>query len=430
MYPCSCLEGSIRVPPSKNYTTRFILCAAMAGGESVIRYAADNDDARAMVACCRQMGASIRRDGQELHVQGVSGNPSRPAGDLDVGNGGAVCRFLMAAAALTQGARLVTAFPQSLGMRPHDGLIGALEQLGLTVRSNGGRLPIDIEGGRPKGGRVTVSGEVSSQYLSSLLMLAPMLEQGMSIRVIPPLRSPAAVRITLDVMRRMGVEAASAEDLLAFEVPGGQRYRADEYTVPGDFPGAAAIAAACAMVPSSVRLYGLEPDCQAERVAFEFFGRMGLQVCFRAGLVEVKHDGRALSPITCEGDDVIDSVLSLAVAASHAEGPSHFNRLANLRLKECDRIACLAEELRKFGVVVTEGPDQMTVEGCSPLPYRPGTREVDSHQDHRLVMALSAMAIAEAEPTVIRHSQHVSKSYPAFFDDLATLGVRVHHDMG
>lgn len=426
VFPCSRLDGEWHAPPSKNFSTRLILAASLARGESVIRGAADNDDARSLVRCLTAMGASFERRDADLHVVGTGGELRSPAGDLDVGNAGAVCRFLLALAPLAGRARFVTRHEDSLGSRPHSDLLAALKQLGVKADSRNGRLPIEVTAGSLTGGEVSVNGSVSSQYLSGLLFLAPLLPQGLQIRVQPPLRSPSAVLTTLDVLNRMGIRLAASSDLLHFTVPGGQHYQSGDYRVPGDYPAAAAVACACALVPSEVRLMGLQPDCQGERYAFLLLERMGLRVRTVPGGMAISGDGRALEPVECEGDELVDAVLSVATAATRARGVSRFRNLANLRLKESDRISDFRREMERLGARIDEGSAEMTIWG-QPSPSLSGMVHVFSHHDHRLVMALTAAALASPCITVLHDSHEVAKSYPHFFADFSALGARFSH---
>lgn len=434
VYRCNQLSGDVFAPPSKNYTTRFILAAALAGGESKITRPAGNDDAIAMIRCCRQLGAEFQKDGEDLLISGVGGRLRPPAGPLDVGNGGAILRFLLGIAGLGGSARFETRYSESLGRRPHGDLLTALAYLGAEIRSDGGRLPIEISTAAVRGGDVSVSGAVSSQFTSALLFLAPLLSRGMRIRVLPPLRSPAGVMTTLDVLARMGIRVAASDDLLQFEIAGGQVYQAGQFEVPGDYPAAAALAAAAAMVPSNIRIFGLQPDCQAERNAFGLFDGMGLGISRGDGYIGIHGSGGHLKPVSCRGDEVVDAVLSLATAAAMAEGKSVFSDLHNLRLKESDRITDFRLQMRRLGVQIIENANSMTVLGPAPDITAPGgaraSIEVSGRHDHRLVMALAARALSCAGPVRILGSDAVKKSYPAFFDDLAALGAAVSSEYG
>lgn len=446
VYPARELRGEIDPPSSKNYTTRYLLVAALADGESLVRCPAlDSEDSRALQRCLTALGARLERveasDGVHLRVRGFGGRPGTPpplpaAGGrpgLDVGNAGTVLRLLLGLGALLPEVTYVTPYPGSLGRRPNGDLLEALTALGVGVRSEGGRLPITLRGGEavrrggdgppgPVGRRaVAVSGSTSSQYLSSLLFLAPLLEGGLEISVTGDLKSKPAVRQTLEVIRAAGIAVDAAPDLTRFVVPGPQRYRAGTYTVPGDYPGAAAVLAAAAIVPSDVTVRRLFRDSQGERAIVDVLAAMGADIEHDGERVRVR-GGRPLKAIEFDGDLATDAVLAMVAAACFASGTSRFFNVANLRVKECDRITDYRGELLRAGADVDEGPAELIVRG------RPdgiaGGAVVDSHLDHRVVMGLSIAALRARAPIVIRDAHHVGKSYPQFFAHMRALGAR------
>ena len=419
------LDGSLSPPSSKNYTARYLLAAALAEGDSLVRHPARSEDAEVLVSCLRQLGAGIRErvdaGGRSLQVTGFGARPADP-GTLDVGNAGAVCRLLMGVGALLPSVRFETSFADSLGTRPHDELFAGLEQLGARVESAGGRLPATIRGGSLRGGTVRVSGARSSQYLSSLLFLAPLVGEDVTIEVTGGLVSRPLVRTTLEVLAIAGVRVEAAEDLLTFRVPGGQRYQAGEYSVNGDYPSAAAILAAGALTNGSILIDRLFEDRQGERAVVDWLARAG------AG---VTHDGRGvrlegrdgLRGADFDGDSATDAVLAMLPVAAHARGASRFHGIGNLRLKECDRIAVPVRELRRFGVDCDEEEAAIVVRG-RPEGYG-GGHEAGTYDDHRVAQMLAVMGLRSRDGVVVREAQTVGKSYPDFFRDLIGLGARI-----
>ena len=419
--PCINLAGVVAAPPSKNYTTRYLLAAALAEGESLVVNPAANDDALAMRQCLAALGAEIRPVADGLAVRGFGGHP-RPRTDLDVGNAGAVLRFLLAVAALGEEIGFRTPFPDSLGKRPNGDLLQALQDLGVRVESRDGCLPIVVRGGRARGGAINLSGLVSSQFLSALLFLAPLLPEGLDIQVTEGLRSRAAVRTTLEVLAMAGIECAADWDGLSFRVPGGQAYRPGRYTVNGDYPAAMSILAAAAILPGEVTVTGLFPDCQGERGALDGLAAMGACVEQGADRVTVK-GGAPLHGISFDGDPVIDAVLSLATVAAFAEGESVFRRVGHLRFKESDRLGDFAREMRRAGLYLEPRGENLIVEGF-PQGSEGGVA-VSACQDHRLAMALATVGLRSRRGLIVEGAEHVSKSYPGFFSDLARLGAVV-----
>jgi 3-phosphoshikimate 1-carboxyvinyltransferase len=422
VYPAERLNGVINPPSSKNYTTRYLLAAALAEGESVVHFPAHSEDSEAMQQCLTALGADLRREGDLLRVRGFGRHPQSP-GTLSPGNAGAVLRFLVAVCAATlKQVTFVTEYAESLGRRPQGDLLEALQQLGARTMSREGRLPITIFGGDLQGSTVQVSGEVSSQFASGLLFAAPLIGHGLTIEVTGDLKSRPPIRQTLQVLREAGIKVEAAENLRRFVVPGGQHYQAREYVVPGDYPGSAAIMAAAAVLPSDVTIERLFEDEQGERGAIAVLAEMGADITHDGERVRIR-GGRALRGQEFDGDPFTDAVLALTAAATLAEGRTRFYNVANLRVKECDRISDYRTELNKLGARVDEEQAALIIDG---LPQGlSGGATVDSRIDHRVIMGLTIAALRGREPVVIREAHHVAKSYPAFFDHLRSLGARI-----
>lgn len=423
VYPAARLQGVINPPSSKNYTTRYLLAAALAEGESVIRYPAHSEDSEAMQRCLSDLGAVLTHEGETLRVQGFGRRP-QSAGTLNPGNAGAVLRFLIAICAATlDQITFVTDYAESLGKRPQADLLDALQQLGAAAESQGGRLPITVRGGNLAGGLVRVSGEISSQFTSGLLFAAPLTGREVTIEVTGEMKSLPPIRQTLQVLREAGITVHAAEDLRRFVVPAGQHYQAREYTIPGDYPGSAALMAAAAVVPSEVTILRLyEQDEQGERAAVDVLKAMGADITHQDDRVCIR-GGRVLTGGRFDGDQFTDAVLALVALSIYAEGVTSFYNVENLRYKECDRISHYRAELLKTGARVDEARSEIIITG-RPQGVEGGC-EVDSRIDHRVIMGLTVVALRSQQPVVIRGAHHVAKSYPAFFDHLRSLGARI-----
>lgn len=434
VYPSGPLGGRIVAPPSKNYSTRLILGAALAEGTSIIRRPASNDDARALIACCRALGAKIEEEGADLRITGFGARPKNP-GRLNPGNAGAVLRLLLGTACLVEGEiEFVTDYGESLGKRPNEDLLKALRQLGAEAVGHGtdGRLPIRISGGREKarGGRVRVSGRKSSQFLSSLLYLCPFLEGDSRIEVgddeesgEPVLVSRPLIDQTLDALGRLGIQVARETKGPIFNVPGNQKARPGDLTVNGDWPSAAALMAAVAVAGGMVTIHGLSDDAQGERRAADCLATMGCVFMKPRPGELIVHGNAQLKPVVFNGDLATDAVLALVGAACLAEGTSRFENIGNLRIKESDRIREPLEELARIGVSARSGPDWIEIDG-RPEGYDGGV-EVDSRGDHRVAQMLAIVGTRCRQKLTIRRAEHISKSYPEFFGDLARLGVKL-----
>ncbi|MGO4110201.1 3-phosphoshikimate 1-carboxyvinyltransferase [Paenibacillus sp. YAF4_2] len=420
--PTPILKGEIQALSSKNYTTRYLLVAALAEGTSTIYYPAHSEDSDAMRRCIRDLGAIVEEDEEKIVITGFGKNP-KAVEQLDVGNAGAVLRFLMAIASLCPDVTFINRYPDSLGKRPHNDLIDALGQMGVKIEHNEGKLPIRIQGGAPTGGKIQVSGNVSSQFLSALLFLTPLLEEDSEIEVLHDLKSKVVVGQTLEVLEQAGIVIHASEDLMNYRIPGGQMYAAKKYVVQGDYPGSAAILAAAAVTNSDVIVHRLEEHSkQGERAVVDVLRMMEVPMTHENGIVHVKGNGK-LKAVEFDGDKATDAVLAMVAAAVFAEGTSRFYDVENLRYKECDRITDYLNELRKAGANVEERQAEIIVHG-RPEGVEGGV-EINAHYDHRVIMALTVVGLRAKNPIRIRDAHHVAKSYPIYFDHLKALGANV-----
>ncbi|AXG98300.1 3-phosphoshikimate 1-carboxyvinyltransferase [Deinococcus wulumuqiensis] len=422
VHPARALRGELRAQPSKNYTTRYLLAAALAEGETRVVGAATSEDAEAMLRCLSDWGAGVQRVGDDAVIRGFGSRP-RPGMTLNPGNAGAVARFLMGVAALTTGTTFVTDYPDSLGKRPQGDLLAALERLGAKVSSVEGRLPIAISG-PVRGGMVEVSAERSSQYASALMFLGPLLQGGLELRLTGDIKSHAPLRQTLDTLADFGVQATASDDLRRISIPGGQSYRPGRVLVPGDYPGSAAILAAAAILPGEVRLSNLrENDLQGEKEAVNVLREMGADIVREGDTLTVR-GGRPLRAVRRDGDLFTDAVQALTAAAAFATGETTWENVATLRLKECDRISDTRRELERLGLKASETQDSLSVTGGGQLA---GGVTADGHGDHRMIMLLTLLGLRSDSPLRITGAHHVRKSYPQFFAHLEALGAQFEY---
>ena len=417
------------LPGAKYYTLRYLLAALLADGVSLVRNPARSDDTVALVRTLRALGAGVTEmhsDGEwALRITGAGGRVRQPPDNtLAVGNAGAVLRLLLGIGALLPEITFTTNHPDSLGRRPNADLLAALAHLGITTESHGpeGLLPITLRDGPPAGGEVTVSGARSSQYLSALLYLAPLLSQGLRITVTDGLRSSDIVRATLRVLAEAGIQVEAAADLRAFTVPGGQKYRALDVTVPGDAPSAAALAVAALVLGQPAHLASLDATRPESAALLAVLDALGAPLALTDGVLSIGA-GAPLRAVRLDGDPLIDSVPVLVAAACLAEGESRFENVANLRLKESDRIGDLCAELQRAGCDAQPFDDAIVVRG-QPGGIAGGAT-VNAHDDHRLAQALALVALRCRDGLTITGADSIAKSYPAFFEDLRLLGAEV-----
>jgi 3-phosphoshikimate 1-carboxyvinyltransferase len=428
--PSSRIAGAPIIPSSKYYTLRYLLAATLANGESRVFFPAESDDSEALFRGCRALGAELSWEDEQhtvLHVRGAGVPHSDGPVTIDVGNAGAVLRLLLGLGAFLPDVTFVTDHPQSLGKRPNRELLEALTALGATCESSDpeGYLPITIHGGKLHGGKVAISGARSSQYLSSLLFLAPLIGETLEIEVVDELKSQPFVRITLDILHMAGIVVDHDVDLRHFTIAGGQHYQSRDYVVPGDYPSAAALLAACAIAsdPSSLlQLARLQPGDEVGEPLLAAFRALGADLQVNNDTVTLR-GGRRLHGADIDGDQIIDCIPVLVAAACFAEGESVFYNIESLHYKESDRIDDLCAELRKAGCAVMPRRDSILVQG-RPRGIEGGV-EVDGHSDHRLLMALAIVALRSQRGLTLTGVEHIAKSYPHFFTELQQLGADI-----
>lgn len=426
----SLIRGEPLLPSSKYYTLRYLLAATLAEGESTVSFPADSDDSEALFAGCRALGAKLTWSDEQqrvLRVHGIGRPQSSAPVTINVGNAGAVLRLLLGIGALLPEVTFLTDYPQSLGKRPNRELLEALTTLGAVCEGTGaeGYLPITIHGGMLHGGRVSISGVRSSQYLSALLFLAPLIGETLDIVVVDDLKSQALIHVTLNVLKESGIVVEHDETLRHFSIAAGQAYQPRKYIVPGDYPSAAALLSACAVATdpaSEVCLHRLFPGEEDGEALISALHAMGADLR-RDGDTVTLRGGRRLHGIEMDGNRAIDCIPVLVAAACFAEGESVFYNIESLHYKESDRINDLCAELRCAGCMVAPRQDTIIVQG-RPQGIEGGVI-VDGHSDHRLLMALAIVGLRSRRGLTLSGVEHISKSYPHFFEDLQRLGVEV-----
>jgi 3-phosphoshikimate 1-carboxyvinyltransferase len=416
------------VPGSKYAAVRAVLASALAGGDSTVANLPRTDDTAVLLSAMERLSIAMEwRDDGALRLHGCGGAWPVRRVEIDAGNAGAVLRLLLGVTAPLDEAHFTTSFPESLGARPNADLLDALRQLGVeaTAREPGGRLPITLRGAHLHGGAATVAGGTSSQYLSALLMLAPLLREPLTIAVTGELRSASFVRLTAQMMGEAGIVVE--HDGAVWRIPAGQAYQPREWRLAGDFPSAIVWLAASALAGGTIAIGGLDAAAEDGRAALAALAALGAQIATRpdgADRIAVEATGGALLIGTViDGEPLIDSVPVLAAVAACARGTTTFTRVGALRVKESNRIDDLCAELNRAGARAVPGTDTLTVEGM-PEGVAGGVT-VASHHDHRLAMALALLALRARAPLAIAGADHVAKSFPAFWDELARLGAEI-----
>jgi 3-phosphoshikimate 1-carboxyvinyltransferase len=419
----SAVTGEVSAPPSKSYTHRAVILASLAAGETIIEEPLLSDDTLYTIDACRTLGADIELKGNRLKITGTGGQirvaPDRQR--IFAGNSGSTIRMVAPLAALAP-TRVVFDGDSRLRQRPIGDLLSALESLGVGARSlnNNGCPPIEIQGGKFTTGEVTIPGQVSSQHISGLLMIAPYTTEGLRIKIAGGLRSRPYIDITLDVMQAFGVEAVNRDSYKEFLVKGGQEYKARRYRIEGDYSSAAYFLAAGAIGGKPVTVSNLKTDSvQGDRYLLNVLSQMGCSVEYQQEQVRISRRDE-LSGVTVDMGDYPDIVPTVAIAAAYAQGKTEITNIGHLRFKESDRLSDTAAELAKMGIKADVTESAMVVYGG-----KPGSAEIEAHGDHRMAMSFAVAALFAEGDSIINGAEAVTKSYPQFFADLAKLRAKV-----
>ncbi|RPH36689.1 3-phosphoshikimate 1-carboxyvinyltransferase [bacterium] len=405
--PAGPVHARISVPGSKSITNRALICAALANGQSIIQNASDSDDTALMANGLNQLGVLARESGDALVVQGKGGRLYAPKFPIPVGNAGTTFRFLLSLAALAEG---TTVFEGAVRMaeRPIEDLLAALRQAGVEVEKHSVAPRWEIRGGTLKGDTVAVRGDKSSQFLSSLLLVAPALKHALRIVVEGSMSSTSYVSMTLDVMAHFGVRGIEVRPE-GYIVPAGAAYAPAAFAVEADASSASYPMAAAAITGGEVFVEGVKKDSvQGDSRFVEILEAMGCRVMWPGGGVTIR------GPETLEGVDVDmntmpDVVPTLAAVALFAHGRTSIRNVAHLRYKESDRLQALVTELGKLGAAVTLRPD-----GLDILPSPLHRAQLATYGDHRLVMSF-ALAGLRVPGVRVEEPDSVKKSYPRFW---------------
>jgi len=414
--PKRVLSGEITAPPSKAHTHRALFAGLLSEGVTKIENPLSCDDTQATARAISALGARLEQNPESWRVQG-KGRPTGPAGEIQCGESGVTLRFTIPIAALT-GTRVTLRGRESLMRRPLEPLAEAVNQLGIRMVAE--RDVIRLEGGPPGGGNVRIRGDVSSQFISGLLLAGPLMENGLNMELTSPLESRNYVSLTVETMKRHGIKVETNTEMSRFDIAPAQKYKATAHQIPGDYSSAAFVMSAAAITESKVLVRGLSwANSEPDAVFVEMLSQMGAETSFSGGCVSI--EGERLKAANIDVRDCPDLGPIIAVLGCHADGKTQITGAARLRYKESNRLSAIASELSALGADIIETDGGLIVSG--PTPLTGGV--VHSHGDHRIAMALSVAALGAHDNVVIKDAECVSKSYPNFFDDLRLLGVEV-----
>ena len=419
--PTPHLAGTIMLPGSKSISNRTLLLAALSSGTTLVRDLLDSDDIRHMLAALGLLGVQVEQIGgsRDFRVQGVGGEFPVKSADLFLGNAGTAFRPLTAALALMQGHYQLSGVAR-MHERPIGDLVDALRVAGADISYQGqpGYPPLTIHPATLSAGEVIpVKGNVSSQFLTALLMALPLTGETATIEVVGELISKPYIEITLNLMARFGV-LVERHGWQRFVIPGGQHYISPgEVHVEGDASSASYFLAAGALAGGPVRVEGVGNNSIQGDVKFaDTLRQMGVSITMGDNWIEATATGK-LKAIDADLNHIPDAVMTIAVAALAADGTTTLRNIESWRVKETDRLSAMATELRKLGATVEEGQDYIRI---TPPAVLNAEAVIDTYDDHRMAMCFSLVSLLGV-PVVINDPKCVAKTFPDYFEVLATL---------
>lgn len=410
------LSGNVVCPPNKSYTHRAIFLSTLAKGKSQISNVLLSRDTIATINACKNFGAQISIDGSNLTIDG-SGNINLQSSQIDASNSGTTIRIAAAISSLSEN-KIMLSGDASLQKRPMQLLLDALESLGASCTSTDGKPPITVKG-KIRGGEVTISGSVSSQFISALMIAAPKTENGIVLNIEGELVSKSYLEATISTMKKFGVKVETIISYEKYKIPR-QDYISTNFVIPSDFSSMALLLSAAVLLGDDFSIHASVGDLpQGDREIINHLERMGVKVNISDNIISVK------SPQLLEGgkfdlSNTPDLLPAMAILALKTSKPIDIYNVKHARFKETDRIAILARELVKIGIEVQEKEDGLILQA----PRDPKGAELDSSDDHRLFMAfcIAGMFVGNC---VVSDPESVDVSYPSFIEDMNKVGAKI-----
>lgn len=420
--PSTAIHGRIRIPGSKSLTNRALIIAALANGRSQLHGILKSDDSYWCLEALRKLGVSVEVEGETAYMDGSGGTWPNPSGELYVGAAGTVARFLPGALAVSNGAWILKG-SRRMSQRPLAPLLKALTEQGTQFDYQEAKhcLPFSLGAKGLKGGEVSLPGSVSSQFISGLLLSAPYAKEQLILHIVGDVVQRDYVQMTLDMMSSFGVASEVSAGGQTITVPSG-RYQGREFQLEPDISTCCYFWAAAALTAGCVRIDGVSAarTTQPDIGFLDILEQMGCTVIRGDDFVEVQGADQLKGGFTCNMNKFSDQTLTIAALAPFSDGPITLTDAAHIRHHECDRIAAICTELGKLGIQVDEHEDGLTI-----YPGQPRATLLDSHDDHRMAMALSLVGLRVADIR-ITDPGCVSKTCPDYFEKLAGLGVGIN----
>ena len=414
------IHGIVDAPPSKSYTHRSVIIASLAKGKSTLHNPLKAEDTIASADACKKFGANIQEKPKKWIIRGVNGHPKTPDDVLDLKNSGTSLRILTSVAGLAEHYTILTG-DSSLRSRPMQDLINALKPLGVEVISSrmNGRPPIIVKGGF-KGGKTSISGSVSSQFISSILIAAPLSSEGVELKIEGEFISKPYVDMTIDVMEKFNAKTEFDKKKKTFHIQP-QKYTSRDYNIEGDYSSASYLLGAAAVTGGELTIKNLPRDSkQGDKLILDILEDMGAKIRRKPEKVTIESDGR-LQGIQVNLSDTPDLLPTVAVLGALAKGTTIIEGVEHARFKETDRIKTCTMELSRLGIPVKEKKDGMIIKGGQ---IKGNT--IYSHGDHRLVMAFSLIGLKTE--IKIKNAEAYKVSFPGFLKTFKSLGCKLEVD--
>ena len=416
------VAGQAQAPPSKSYTHRAILAAGYADN-TIVENPLWSADTKATARAVEAFGGDIKKEESKLYIDGFDGSPDVPEDVINCENSGTTIRLTAACASLANGITVLTG-DQSLRSRPQGPLLSAIRQLGGAAEStrNNGQAPLVIEG-PIEGGDVAIPGDVSSQFITALLMAGPVTDSGINITLETELKSAPYVDITREVLEVFDISTNETDE--GYAVAGEQEYTPTDgtYNVPGDFSSTSYLLAAGALAaPEGLTVNNAVPSAQGDTAIVDILANMGAELRWDkdAGQIDIRRSD--LKGVTVSVEDTPDLLPTIAVLGAVADGTTRITNCKHVRYKETDRVSAMATALSKLGAEVTEHEAELVIDG-DETSLQGAT--VDGQADHRVIMSLTLAGLVAEGDTTVRNADHVDVSYPGFFDTMKQLGAAI-----
>lgn len=422
----SLISGVVTAPPSKSFTHRAIIAASLAAGKTLIKNPLLSEDTKATIEACRSLGTDILLDQDKIIIKGTGGLLKAKSKVIDCGNSGTTMRFITAIACLSTNPITLTG-SKRLCQRPIGELTAVLTKLGAKIEflHKRGFLPLKLVGGQLGGGVYKLSGKESSQYISALLLLAPYLRKPLTLLISGQAKSRPYIDITIEVMKSFAA-LVKRQSYCQIKVNPG-KYQGRTYQIEGDFTQAAYFFAAAALTGGDITVKKLNyQTVQGDRIFINLLKKLGFNFKIKKAnsfiqiIAKKDHLSTHEKTISLNLSDNPDLVQTTAVVAAFRAGKTKITNIEHLKLKETDRIADTALELKKMGVKSKIDKDKLIIYGDKPKGA-----EINPHGDHRMAMAFAVLGLAAEGKTTISHAEVVNKSYPTFWQDLAKVGANL-----